>query len=267
MSYAENKTYKRYSGYEPLDISPQDVITAADYAWKQVAVAVTISGLEEMQNSGRSALINLLDSRVAVAEASMMNGLSADLYSDGTADSGKQITGLQAAVSATPATGTYGAIPAANFDFWRNQYASADYTKTTIEAAMTGMYAKLVRNQDKPDLIACDDKMWLLYVASLQSQQRFTNTNMADAGFGNIMFFEAPVVLDGGLGGSAPAGHMYFLNCKHISWRPHTQRNMVPLGDERTSINQDATVKLIGFMGNLCTSNRSLQGLLVDSSP
>ena len=38
LSYAENKTYKRYSGYEVLDIRPQDVITAADYSWKQVAV-------------------------------------------------------------------------------------------------------------------------------------------------------------------------------------------------------------------------------------
>ena len=121
LSYAENKTYKRYSGFEVLDIQPQDVITAADYAWKQVAVAVTISGLEQMQNSGRSAFISLIDSRVTVAEASMMNGLSADLYSDGTADSGKQVTGLQAAVSATPSTGTYGAIPANNFAFWRNR--------------------------------------------------------------------------------------------------------------------------------------------------
>ena len=267
LSYAENQTYKRYTGFETLDISPQDVITAADYAWKQVAVAVTISGLEEMQNSGRSAFINLIDSRVTVAEASMMNGLSTDLYSDGTADAGKQITGLQAAVSATPTTGTYGSIPAANFDFWRNKYMTADYTKDTLVPAMDAMYAGLVRNQDKPDLIPCDSKMWVLYVSALQAQQRFSNTDMADAGFGNIMFFQAPVVLDGGLGGSAPNGHMYFLNCKHISWRPHTQRNMVPLGAERASINQDATVKLIGFMGNLTTSNRSLQGLLVDSSP
>ena len=88
----------------------------------------------------------------------MMNGLSADLYSDGTADSGKQITGLQAAVSATPSTGTYGSIPAANYDFWRNQYATADYTKTTLVPAMDAMYAELVRNQDKPDLIPCDSK-------------------------------------------------------------------------------------------------------------
>ena len=243
------------------------MLTAADYAWKQVAVAVTISGLEEMQNSGRSAFISLIDSRVTVAEASMMNGLSSDLYSDGTADSGKQITGLQAAVSATPATGTYGAIPAANYDFWRNQYATADYTKDTLVPAMDAMWASLVRNQDNPDLIPCDSKMWVLYLSALQDQQRFSNTETADAGFTNILFMSAGVVLDGGLGGSAPAGHMYFLNCKHLAWRPHTQRNMVPLGPDRMSINQDATIKLIGFMGNLCTSNRSLQGLLVDSSP
>ena len=267
LSYAENKTYKRYSAYETLNIQPQDVITAADYAWKQVAVAVTISGLEEMQNSGRSAFIDLLDSRVTVAEASMMNGLSSDVYSDGTADGGKQITGLQAAVSTTPTTGKYGAIDAANYDFWRNQYVTADYTKDTIVPAMDAMYAELVRNQDKPDIIPCDNKMWILYLSALQDQQRFHNSNKADAGFTNIMFMEAPIVLDGGLGGSAPAGYMYFLNCKHIAWRPHKQRNMVPLGDDRMSVNQDATVKLIGFMGNLTTSNRSLQGVLVDSSP
>ena len=271
MSYAENKSYKRYSSYEVLDISPQDVITAADYAWKQVAVAVTISGLEEMQNSGRSAFIKLVDSRVTVAEASMMNGLSADLYSDGMADSGKQITGLQAAVSATPSTGTYGSIPAANYRFLAQSVRDGRlHPRTPSCRPWTAMYAELVRNQDKPDLIPCDSAKCghFILVGASRPAAILEHGNVADAGFTNIMFFQAPVVLDGGLGGSAPAGHMYFLNCKHISWRPHTQAQHGPPW-RRSHVDQSRRDgKADRLYGEpLTTSNRSLQGLLVDSSP
>jgi hypothetical protein len=40
----------------------------------------------------------------------MQNNLSADMYSDGTATSGKQIGGLQLLVADTPTTGTVGGI-------------------------------------------------------------------------------------------------------------------------------------------------------------
>lgn len=51
IEYSENGTYKRYSGYDVLNITPSDVFTAAQYAIAQAAVAVSISGLEMMQNS------------------------------------------------------------------------------------------------------------------------------------------------------------------------------------------------------------------------
>jgi len=95
LAYAENSTFKRYSGYETLDISPSDVFTAAEYNIKQAAVAVTISGLEQIQNSGKEQVLDLLESRIENAEGTFMNELSQDLYSDGTADGGKQIGGLQ----------------------------------------------------------------------------------------------------------------------------------------------------------------------------
>ena len=45
ISYAQNGTYKRYSGYEVLNITPSDVFTAAEFPIRQMAVAVSISGL------------------------------------------------------------------------------------------------------------------------------------------------------------------------------------------------------------------------------
>ena len=111
LSHSENQTFKYYSGYEVLDIAPSETLSAAVYAIKQASVAVTISGLEELQNNGREQMIDLLTARIEVAEATMKNNLSNGIYSDGTGSGGKQITGLQNQVSTTPATGTTGGFP------------------------------------------------------------------------------------------------------------------------------------------------------------
>ena len=77
-----------------------------------------------------------------------------------------------------------------------------------------------------------------------------------------MMFNSAEVVLDGGIGGSSPSHRMYFLNTDYLSWCPHRDKNMVPLDKGRYSTDQDAMVKLILWAGNLCASNRKLQGVL-----
>ena len=120
LDYQENGTYKRYSGYETLDISPSEVFSAAEFDWKQGAVSVSISGLEELQNSGSERVIDLLESRITNAERTMANNVSADMYSDGTANGGKQIGGLQHLVADSPSTGTVGGINRATWSFWRN---------------------------------------------------------------------------------------------------------------------------------------------------
>ena len=268
LSHSENQTYKRFSGYEILDISPSEVLSAAVYPWKQAAVAVTISGLEQLQNSGREKMIDLLDARIEVAESTFKNNLSNDVYSDGTASGGKQITGLQAQVDTTPATGTVGGINAANYSFWRNQVQPSSGTlslsDTNIEGAMRALWLKCCRNNDKPDLITADNEAYGHFWASMTERQRFTGSTgkMAKTGWPSMMFNTAEVVLDGGIGGSSPAHRMYFLNTDYLTWNPHRDRNMVPLNQDRYSTNQDALVKLIVFAGNLCASNRRLQGVL-----
>ena len=87
LEYADNGTVQFYSGYETLDVSPSDVLSAAVFDYKQLAGNVTISGLEQVKNSGTEAIINLLEARINVLEKSLMNSLSTSLYSDGTGTS------------------------------------------------------------------------------------------------------------------------------------------------------------------------------------
>jgi hypothetical protein len=165
LEYAENGTFKRYSGYEALNISPSDVFTGAEYNYAQAAVAVSISGLEQLQNTGEEAIIDLLESRIKNAEKTLVNNIALDCYSDGTADGGRQIGGLALLVSNTPTTGVVGGIDASTTvgSFWRNLKFSGvtdgggATTSANIQSYMNRLYVQLVRQTDKPDLIIADN--------------------------------------------------------------------------------------------------------------
>lgn len=271
MEYAENGTFKRYSGYEVLNISPSDVFTSAEYNYAQAAVAVSISGLEQIQNSGEAAIIDLLSSRISNAEKTIMNNIALDCYSDGTADGGRQIGGLQLLVSATPTTGTVGGIDRSTTvgSFFRNKLFSAlttggaPATSANITSYMNRLWLQLKRATDKPDLIVADNNYYRLYWESLQAIQRIGKADGTSKTLEPSLQYEtADVVFDGGLGGGCPVNTMYFLNTDYLYFRPAAGRNFEPLGGDRESVNQDAMVKLIVWAGNMTLSNGSLQGVL-----
>ena len=261
-----------YSGYETLNIAPNSPISAAQFPIAQYASAVTISGLEMLQNSSKEAIIDLLEGRVQVAEGQLLNRIQTDIYGDGTGNGGKNLTGLAAAVADSPSTGVYGGINRATWSFWRNQAFSgvtnggAAVSAANIQSYMTQLAIKLVRGQDKADLIVADNNYYSLYVNSLQAIQRVTSVDEGAAGFASLKFYgggtSADVVLGGGIGSQATANHMWFLNTNYIYFRPHTDRNFAPIGGERQSVNQDAVVKLIGWAGNMTSSGPQFSGVL-----
>jgi hypothetical protein len=249
LSFQANSTAMYYSGAEVLNISPADVISAAQFPIKQAAVAVTINGLEMLQNSGEEQIIDLFDARLDVAEASIENLISTGIYSDGTANNGKQITGLQAMVVASPSSGDLG----------------ASASSSNIQTGFNRLYAKTSRGSDVVDLILLDNNLWGFFMSSLQNIQRFPGSSkMAELGFVASKYMNADVVLDGGIGGNIPASTGYFLNTKYIFFRPHANRNFVPIGDERMSTNQDAIVRLIGWAGNMTASGLQFQGVMTE---
>jgi len=265
LSFAQNGNGGWYSGYDLLPVAASDVISAAEYTIKQLACPVTMSGLEGLQNAGKEQMIDLLEARIGVAEATMANLQAAGVYSDGSGTGGKELTGLNAAVPVDPTTGIYGGIDRNQWNFWRSVYSKpgAALTSTTIQGAMNDLWARLVRGSERPDLIPMDSVMWGIYVASLQAQQRFTSPEVGNLGFPTLKFMDADVVLDGGIGGFCPAKTLFMLNTKYIFLRPHSARDMVPLSPgKRYAVNQDAEVQILAWAGNLTTSGSQFQGRL-----
>jgi hypothetical protein len=262
LSFAENANVGWYSGYDLLPVAAQDVISAAEFEFKQAACPIVVSGLDMLRNSGKEQIIDLMEGRINVAEATMANLISGGLYSDGSAAGGKQIEGLNKAVAVAPAT--YGNINPATFPFWSNAVSdltAAQLTAALIQGQWNAMWARLVRGADRPDLIMVDATVWAIYLASLQAQQRFTGTEVGKLGFPTIKYMDADVVLDGGIGGFCQAGTAYFLNTKYLHYRPHSSRNMTSLSpNKRYAINQDAEVQILAWAGNLTCSGRQFQG-------
>jgi hypothetical protein len=268
LSFAENGNAGFYSGYDLLPVAAQDVISAAEYSIKQLACPVVMSGLEMLQNSGREAFIDLLEARLNVAEATMANKLAQSIYSDGTGSGGKEVTGLNAAVPASPTSGTYGGIDRATWTFWQSKLydfsansLTPPFTAAQFQAGLNSLWSSLVRGADRPDLIILDNSYWSQYMASLQAQQRFTDPSTGNLGFPTIKFMDADVVLDGGIGGFCPQNTGFMLNTKYLFLRPHRDRNMVALSpNKRYAINQDAEVQILAWAGNLTCSGAQFQG-------
>jgi len=269
LSFAQNGNGGWYSGYDLLPVAAQDVISAAEFQIKQLACPVTISGLETLQNAGREQMIDLLEARIAVGEATMANLLAAGLYSDGTGSGGKELTGLNAAVPINPATGTYGGIDrsATVGTFWRSQVQTGTtLTAANINTSLNLLYSTLVRGKNVPDLVVMGNDIWQLYMGFLQAQQRFTDPNTAKLGFPSVRFMTADVVLDGGIGNLVPTKTVFMLNTEYLFLRPHSARDMVAISpDKRAAINQDAEVSILGWAGNLTCSGAQFQGRLIGS--
>lgn len=273
LSFQANANGGWYSGADVLPVGAQDVISAAAFPYKQYAVAVVVTGLELLQNSGKERVIDLVEARLEVAEATMANDLNVGLYSDGTGSGGKQITGLDAAVPTTAKasqTDTYGGITAGSGvtgAFWRSSTTTGQDVSTAakVQTVMNVQWATQVRGSDRPDCIIMDQLYWADFMLSVQNIQRITDPGKAELGFPSLRYITADVFLDPttgiGTGGGAVTKTAYFLNSKYLHFRPHAKRNFVPISPaKRYALNQDVEGQILGWAGNLTCSGRQFQG-------
>lgn len=263
LDYTSNGTYQRYSDWDTLDISQSDVITAAEYQWRQIALNVVASGRELRINSGEPRIINLAKARIKNAIRTFNNNFSSDLYSSGSLTN--QINGLQAIIADTN-TNTVGGIDANTWAFWRNTVRDASDSSVTTSATtienglMLPLWLSLDRGpDDQPDLIVMDNTYYQYFESSQVSLKRYNDRSSADGGFVTLKYKNADVLFDGNSG--IPASHAYFINTNYLGLCVHEDADL-EIMDEMRPVNQDGAVIPILWMGNLTCSNRKLQGVI-----
>jgi len=264
LDYAENSTYQRFSDWDTLNIQASDVISAAEYQWRQIALNVVSSGRELRINSGPQKIADLTKTKIKNALRTFANNFSSDMYSDGTASN--QINGLQALV-ADAGAGTVGGIDSSTYTFWGNNFfdcstESVTSSATTIESSMLlPAWLEVDRGPaDQPDLIIMDSVYYKYFENSQTSLKRYSSSDMADGGIVTLKYKGADVLYEGS---GISASHAYLLNTQYLGLTVHRDADLTVM-DEKSPINQDGAIVPIIWMGNMTCSNRSQQSVIVE---
>jgi hypothetical protein len=254
----ENSTVSSYSGYDIIDTTPQDNITAAEFNWKQIAGSVSISGDEEFKNSSsRAKVISLLEGKIKDLEIALELDLNEQIYSDGTGNGGKDITGLALAVENGAAWSSYGGIDSNANTYWRNTWLAE--AGALDLASMRNVFNSASRGNSKPELIVTTQSVFEDYEALALANNEISrpDNRLGDAGFVNLTFKMVPMVFDE----DCTSGAMYFLNPSFMKWIVGRGRNFVATPFQRPK-DQDAKVSQILLYAQLLLTNRKRQGVL-----
>lgn len=249
LNYAQSAAGDWYAGAETLSVEDSDVITAAEFQWKQIHEPLTISRKDELMNNGDAAVLKFVKQKTMIAEKSIQQKLATGVYNAGT--NAKAIGGLRLIVATSS---TVGGISQTTYSWWRSQLDTS--TTTTTIAAMQAIDNNCSIGNDGPSVITTTRTLYNSYYALLQPQQRFQDTETAKGGFTSLMFNGKPVIVDN----DCPANHMFFLNEKylHLFYHPDEDMRFEPF---QKPINQNVKVAHIYWMGAFGTSNARMQGL------
>lgn len=279
LLYNESGSYTRYSGYQYLNPSPVELFNDAEFTPKLAAVSVTLSGEDILKNSGTNQLKDIFREHMKAAETELEDRFTEDLHSDGTADGGKQIGGLQLVIPTTPSSGSYGGIARSNA-IWRTTTYDANsafsgitgVTGTTIKTILDNIMIARSRGNKGPNMICMSQEHYIAYTAATVAIQQIHNENeLGKLGFTSLKYYGAgksvDVVLEGGIGSAMPSNTTYFIDTNALKFRYHPDRNFVKFGGKQQPVNQDAIVQHIGFYGELTMNNPLHMAKLYDSSP
>jgi len=271
-----------YSGYDQLLNPAIDLFNDAWWEPKMVVVPIVLSMQEILNNAGENQLLDVLDQYMGAAEKALEDTMDQGIYSAGTANGGKQITGLATAVPIVTNSGVYGGIDRATAVVWQTQTFDANsllagqtqVNSTTIRPMLNYVMTRQSRGRDYADLLIMSPEHYAAYDAATIAIQRQQNeTSLGKLGFSALEYIgggkRAEIVLDGGIGSNMPSNTTFGLNTDTFRLRYHPDRNFDKLfdGEGQMPIDKDCIAQFLGWMGEVTMTNPFFNWRLYDSVP
>lgn len=258
LMYARNTNGGSFSGSDVFLTNDIETHTKATVNWKDYYMTVVITGDDKDQNKGKNAVVSLVEEKLENARLSLAYLLTSGIFSDGTGNGNKDLTGLKAIVDDGTNTATYASILRATYTWWKAKYTSlSDYISL---AAMQSMYGSLVDGAIHPDKIITTQAIWDDLWELLTPKQQDTSKDLsAQTGYTAINFNGVPVVVDA----QCPAGEMYFLNSQFLKMYPMDGYENIKWTGWKEPTNQDVAIGQFIWKGNLLCTNCRYQGRIV----
>lgn len=224
----------------------QENESAAEYVWSQYAASIAVSGKEERQNAeSKQRIINLVDAKTKNAEDSLRRKMDIDLLGSALG-SASALNGLRVLIDTTSNVGGINRTTSDNA-FWRaNVTASGSFATQGLNDMRTLYNTCTDEGQDAPDFAITTQSVFEFYEKSLQTQQRFQDSETVDGGFQNLKFKGMTLTFDT----NVTTGEMYMINSNWIKLFVHKDADL-DIGPFVVPANQDAKVAKVLFMGNV----------------
>lgn len=254
LEYAENTARGTYSGYDVVDVTPGEIITAAEYEMKNYYASISVSHDEMLQVSGDRAIANIMAVKMRNAEKSLKTEIFTDIYSGSGATN---ILGLNTLIDSTVAVG--GIDPstdtwwAAGEDNTAHTAANMkDSTSTSfLPALLQAGYKSASRNNMRPNLILVSQDVFDIAEIIATSYGRFTSPTsarskrMADLGFATLDWRGIPLTVDRYINDSADP--MYMVNTDYFQHYFHPDNNFKFTGWKQSTNQPHAVVGQITY--------------------
>ena len=252
LMYAKNTTVGSYAGYDPLDVTPQEGFTNAEFDWKEFGGSLAISQAELDKNSGEPQVASMLEAKWEQLRMSLEDEMNRLSFLDGTGNGSKDPTGLALMVDSA---GTYGNIVRSANSWWasiENASGGVLQIEGTVGMKRTFNQASYGRAQKAPNLGITTQIAYEAYEALMAPYLRYSVEGEANAVFkrDNLKFRGMPLFWDG----YCQSGIMYMLNTDFIRFVTHSDRDF-KVRPFMEPANSTSKVALITWMGNLTCSN------------
>lgn len=274
LLYGKNTTFAAIGKGGKVAINPLDARTMSKWEWKAIAGSIVRYRDDAFKNRGPERVADMVAEDIEVAELSMSDEWTREVFLDGTGGGGLEWDGLQNIVADDPTpSGSYstvGGIPLSGNTWWQNQYQDMsslpfetdglDYMENMMNTCEDG--AALI------DLIITSQTLYETYKKEVVDIQMVVPTEakrnkIADLGFRSLYFKEVPVTYDK----NAPwTDRMYFINSKTLRIIRSDTKWLEMTAWEPVQRQPDDRVAYIVSYGNLVCNNRRRNGVLFNLS-
>lgn len=256
---------EEYTGAKILNTDDFDPITRGTWVPSYHSVRVVMTDTDDLENSGKAAVFDLLETKYQVAEESLMAWLTTSLWRASSV--GYRMWSIREVVKTTvnsnPARGPYGDIDiSATANAWYRNVAFENMAATTGALTFANLQTLWGRcktgvgkNTGLPDHAittqAIYDRLWALADARQQLGNEYVKTNI---GMPSIDFNGCPIMVDD----AAPALEFRFLNSNKLFLKSHSRSFFKSTGWVTPS-NQHLSIKHIKYAGQLiCNEKRGM---------
>ena len=239
-----------YGNTTKIPQSKKDILNAALFRWAGYYSANTIDLEEQIQNSGKAALVDLTHAKLGNIHKTIRDQMGTDIYS--SASNSVAFLGLGDLFD-TDTSVSYGDVAEDDMDDWKANVITDNEAISFKVMQEIRRTAKVGQSRSaKPNLYITTDTLKDGFERTLHTQARYTDTNLVNAGFDNVLFGGVAVVADD----KQAAGYMDALNLRYLKAKTHNKWKFTVPKWEYSKDQPDTLTANTRWIGQLVCTNR-----------